>query len=83
MLIINSVTIFRNRVDGTSNPIIETDKVSLYTARHSFATNYLKRPGASLEVLSSLMGRCAETIGVYVHQLTSTNEILEATDGFM
>ena len=52
------------------------DKVPMYSARHSFATNSTDA-GCSLLSLSTAMGRSVNTLGTYIHELTSKSRMLE------
>lgn len=55
---------------------IKTD-ITMYTARHSFATHMLNN-GATAGLLASAMGRTVENIDTYVHQLDSSERLLAA-----
>lgn len=59
----------------TTEPVVDVARVVMYTPRHSFASQYLSSPGATVNGLASLMARSANTIATYVHQLTKDEEI--------
>ena len=75
---INGNTIRRNVKKGLEEPLIDVEKVSLYSARHSFANSYLSQPGASVHGLASLMARSPDTISTYIHQLQGDKEVADA-----
>lgn len=75
---INDNTIRRNVKKGLEEPLIDVEKVSLYSARHSFANSYLSQPGASVHGLASLMARSPDTISTYIHQLQGDKEVADA-----
>lgn len=73
--------IARERVESHSEePTVDVGRVVMYTARHSRASNYYNSPGASVGSLASMLGRSANTIAVYAHQLRSLGEIAEIDD---
>lgn len=51
--------------------------ITMYTARHSFATHMLQN-GATAGLLASAMGRTVENIDTYIHQLDSSERLLAA-----
>ena len=61
-------------------PVIDVQRVVMYTARHSFAQHYLSKPGATVNGLASLMARSPNTIATYIKQLTRDEEIVEMVD---
>lgn len=61
-------------------PVVEVDRVVLYSARHSRASNYLYSPGATVSGLAQMMGRSANTIATYIHFLTSNKDIATFDD---
>ena len=63
-----------------NNPLVKVDKVEMYTARHSFASNYVNMPNSSIGGLASLMGRSANKIATYVHQLTKDEDIAKEVE---
>ena len=70
--------IIRENVDrGIQQPLVESEKVVMYTARHSFACHYLSMPNASVSGLASLLARSPNTIATYIHQLTKDVEIAD------
>lgn len=77
-----NLDIARDNVNnGLREPVIDVGRVVMYTARHSFASQYLSSPGATVNGLASLMARSANTIATYVHQLTKDEEIAGMVDG--
>ena len=75
---INGETIKSNVNNGLEEPLVECEKVVLYTARHSFASAYLNSEGATVRGAASLLSRSANTISVYIHSLQHDKEIAEA-----
>ena len=61
--------------NDASEPLIDVERVDMYTARHSFANHYLNSPNATISGLASLLSRSPNTIATYVHQLTNDEEI--------
>lgn len=61
-------------------PTVDVERVVMYTPRHSFASQYLSSPGASVNGLASLMARSPNTIATYVHQLVKDKEIAEMVE---
>lgn len=61
-------------------PLVDVQRVVMYTARHSFAQHYLNKPGATVNGLASLMARSPNTIATYIKQLTRDEEIVEMVD---
>lgn len=78
--VINGDIIRENVEKGLSEPLIESERVVLYTARHSFACQYLSSSGASVRGLASLMARSPNSIGVYIHQLTKDVDIAKEVE---
>ena len=72
---INAVTISKNVSEGCNEPLVDVQRVVMYTARHSFACHYLNSEGATVAGLATLMARSANTIAQYIHQLTNDEEI--------
>lgn len=56
--------------------VVDVEKTSLYSARHTFASLFLARDG-SLGGLATGMGRSINTLGVYVHQINETSVMME------
>ena len=77
---INEEIVRDNLINNTNEPTVEVDRVTLYTARHSRASNYLYSPGATVSGLAQMMGRSANTIATYVHFLTSNKDIATFDD---
>lgn len=74
--------IINNNVDNNKNePLVDVNSVVMYTARHSFACHYLRKPNASVSGLSSLLSRSPNTIATYIHQLTDDTVIANEVDG--
>lgn len=78
---INGEIIKENVEKGLEQPLIECEKVVMYTARHSFACHYLKSPNASVSGLASLLSRSPNTIATYIHQLTKDSDIAKEVEG--
>lgn len=64
-----------NVINHVNEPMVDVNRLVMYTARHSFASQYLSSPNATVNGLASLMARSANTIATYVHQLTKDEEI--------
>lgn len=77
---INGEIIRENVEKGLEQPLIECERVVMYTARHSFACHYLKSPNASISGLASLLSRSPNTIATYVHQLTKDSDIAKEVE---
>ena len=75
---INEATIKSNVENGLQEPLIETEHMTLYVARHTKANDYLSHPGATLHALATLMGRSASTLNVYVHQIRGDRDLAAA-----
>ena len=75
---INEETIKSNVSNGLEEPLVDCEKVVLYTARHSFASAYLNSEGATVRGAASLLSRSANTISVYIHALQNDRDIAEA-----
>ena len=69
-----------NVLNGLNESSVDIDRVVMYTARHSFACQYLNNPNATVNGLASLMARSPNTIATYVHQLTKDEEIASMVD---
>ena len=80
---INEATIRKNVDDGCNEPLVECEKVVMYTARHSFACHYLFTPNASVSGLASLMARSPNTIATYIHQLTKDEDIAREVENMV
>lgn len=76
--VINEETIRSNVSNGLEEPLVDVNKVVLYTARHSFASAYLNSEGATVRGAASLLSRSANTISVYIHALQNDKDIAEA-----
>lgn len=72
---INEATIRNNVEKGLNEPLVDVGRVVMYTARHSLANHLLSNPNVSIRELASVMSRSANTIDVYIHQLTKNEEI--------
>lgn len=70
-----------NAMNGSNESVVDLNRLVMYTARHSFASQYLSSPNATVNGLASLMARSANTIATYVHQLTKDEEIAAMVDG--
>ena len=68
--------IARDNVDKRQKePQIESERVVLYTARHSFAQHYLSSPNATVAGLASLLARSPNTIATYIAQITRDEDV--------
>lgn len=76
---INDEIIKNNMENDLDEPLVETEKVVMYTARHSFASHYVNSPNATIGGLASLLARSPNTIATYVHQLTHNKDIADMT----
>lgn len=63
--------------NGCEEPLVEVNKVVMYSARHSRASNYLDTPGATVSALASMMGRSSNCIATYVHRIQQNKEVLK------
>ena len=72
--------IAHDNANGGSEPTVEVNRVVMYSARHSFANNYLTTSKANVSGLASLMARSPNTIATYVHQLTNNEQIAEMVE---
>jgi hypothetical protein len=68
---------------GVREPLIEVQRVDMYTARHSFANHFINSPNATIGGLASLMARSPNTIATYVHQLTKDEEIASLVESMV
>lgn len=75
---INKETIRSNVSEGLEEPLVDVNKVVLYSARHSFASAYLNSEGATVRGAASLLSRSANTISVYIHALQNDRDIADA-----
>lgn len=66
-----------NALGGSVEPTIEVNKVVMYTARHSRASNYLDTPNATVSALASMMGRSSNCIATYIHRIQHNKEVLK------
>lgn len=69
--------------NDASEPLIDVERVDMYTARHSFANHYLNSPNATISGLASLLSRSPNTIATYVHQLTNDEEIASMVESMV
>lgn len=74
---INEETIRKNVNEGCNEPLVEVERVVMYTARHSFSNNMLSTPGISVRDLASMLSRSPNTISTYIKQLTRDEDIAE------
>lgn len=75
---INAKTIENNAVNDLKKPLVDINSVVMYTARHSFASNYLNSEGATIRGAASLLARSPNTIATYIHSLTHSRDIADA-----
>ena len=80
---INEATIRKNVEEGCNEPLVECERVVMYTARHSFACHYLNSEGSTIAGLATLMARSPNTIAQYVHQLTNDEEIASMVESMV
>lgn len=80
---INGKIIQSNVDKGLREPLIEVQRVDMYTARHSFANHFINSPNATIGGLASLMARSPNTIATYVHQLTKDEEIASLVESMV
>jgi hypothetical protein len=80
---INEESIKKNVMEGSNEPLVECERVVMYTARHSFACHYLNSEGSTVAGLATLMARSPNTIAQYVHQLTNDEEIASMVDSMV
>lgn len=80
---INEATIRKNVLEGCNEPLVECERVVMYTARHSFACHYLNSEGSTIAGLATLMARSPNTIAQYVHQLTNDEEIASMVESMV
>lgn len=67
-----------NSIIKDPSEIINTDGITFYSARHSYATAFISQ-SSNIKVLARTMGRSANTIGTYLHELTSDDEMFDET----
>ena len=77
---VNSMIVQHNVEESDNVPLIDTQKVNYYSARHSYAQAYLSAEGASPVALASLMGRSVNTLATYIAELTEESDITAAAD---
>jgi Holliday junction resolvasome RuvABC ATP-dependent DNA helicase subunit len=73
--VINEETIRTNVEKGLNEPLVDVDKVVMYTARHSVANHLLNSPNVSVRELASILSRSPNTISQYIHSLNKDAEI--------
>lgn len=70
---------FPKAVEELNGTLSDEEKVpvgmTMYSARHSFATNYVKKSG-NFGALASMMGRSPNTIATYISALTKESDLL-------
>lgn len=74
---INEQIVLDNVKTGSNEPIVDVDRVVMYVARHSKASNYFNTPGATIAGLASMLSRSANTIATYAHMLRKDEELAE------
>jgi hypothetical protein len=75
---INQATIKENVEKGLEQPLIETEYMTLYVARHTKANDYLSHPGATIHGLATLMGRSVSGLDTYVHMIRNDRDLAAA-----
>ena len=72
--------IVRHNVEEKDNvPLIDME-CTYYSARHSRATQIFNSPSATPAMLSQMMGRSANNIATYLHQLQSEQDLANMAD---
>ena len=66
--------------NGSSEPTVDVNRLVMYSARHSRASNYFNSPGATIGKLATMLGRSAATIGTYAHMIKKKDELAEIDD---
>ena len=69
-----------NVANGCNEPTVDTERVVLYTARHSYAMHYLTSPGSTVAGLASLLSRSPNSIATYISQITRNEDIADMVD---
>ena len=77
---INKQTIESNAVNDLKEPLIDVNKVVLYTARHTLANHLLDNPTVSIRELASILARSSNSIATYIHGLQKNEEIARITN---
>lgn len=71
---------FPKAIDELNSTLADDEKIpvgmTFYSARHSFASNYVKKSG-NIAALASILGRSVNTIATYVKQINRIDELLE------
>lgn len=75
---INEATIKNNAESSCNEPLIETEQMTLYVARHTKANDYLSHPGATIHGLATLMGRSVAGLDTYVHMIRNDRDLAAA-----
>ena len=76
---INQKTIEKNVMEGSNEPLVECERVVMYTARHTAANHLLNTPNITVSELATILARSPNTISTYIHQLTNDEEIASIT----
>lgn len=76
---INEATIKKNVMEGSNEPLVECERVVMYTARHTAANHLLNTPNITVSELATILARSPNTISTYIHQLTNDEEIASIT----
>lgn len=72
--------IVRHNVEEKDNvPLIDME-CTYYSARHSRATQIFNSPSATPAMLSQMMGRSANNIATYLHQLQNEQDLAQMAD---
>lgn len=74
---INEEIVLNNVKTNSNEPTVDIDRVVLYSARHSRASNYFNTPGATIGKLATMLGRSASTISTYAHMIKKKEELAE------
>ena len=74
---INAEIIKENVEKGIEQPLVEVDKVVMYTARHSLSNHLLSSKDVSVRELAGILSRSPNTISVYINSLLKNKEIAD------
>ena len=74
---VNEEIIRMKMEEGIEYPLVEVDKVDMYTARHSAASHYFNSSGATIGGLATMLGRSPNKIATYAHLLRRDDELAD------
>ena len=78
--VINGQIARDNVENGCNEPLVDVERVVMYTARHSFSMHYLTSPGSTVAGLASLLSRSPNTISTYISQITRDEDVAGMVD---